>query len=165
MGNNPSSHRHGFTLIELMLVMVLLVIVISLVTPRLEKFFTGRALDSEVRQFVSLTRYGQSRAVSEGVPMVLWVNPKTGTYGLRQETGYTDGDNRAMDYTVSDGLTINVDGGLGKSVLPGKEMGIHFSPEGTPVTATSVKGVSIAEAKRAPVWIRQTTNGLSYEVQ
>jgi type II secretion system protein H len=165
MRSDPSWRNRGFTLIELMLVMVLLIIVISLVTPALQKFFGGRTLDSEVRQFVSLSRYGQSRAVSEGIPMVLWVDPKRGAYGLRQETGYTDGDPRAMDYSLGEGLKINVDGNSGKATLPGATTGIHFSPEGTAVAATSVKGVSIQEGNRPPVWIRRSADGLTYEAQ
>ncbi len=63
----------AFTLIELILVMAMLAIVISVALPSLKGFFRGRNLDSEARRFLSLTRYGQSRAVSEGVPMVLWI--------------------------------------------------------------------------------------------
>ncbi|MCX6930914.1 MAG: prepilin-type N-terminal cleavage/methylation domain-containing protein, partial [Verrucomicrobia bacterium] len=63
----------AFTLIELILVMALLTIVISLTAPSLSKFFRGRTLDSEARRLLALTRSGQSRAVSEGMPMDLWV--------------------------------------------------------------------------------------------
>src|SRR5437667_3469223 len=63
--------RRAFTLIELILVMALLVIVMAVSAPALSNFFRGRTLDSEARCFMSLTRYGQSRAVSEGIPMVL----------------------------------------------------------------------------------------------
>ena len=53
----------GFTLIELILVMAMLLIVLSLTAPSLAVFFRGRALDSEARRFMTLTHYGQSRAV------------------------------------------------------------------------------------------------------
>jgi len=165
MHNNRQSNSRAFTLIELILVMTLLVIVVSLVMPSMIKFFGGRSLDSELRRFVSLTHYGQSRATSEGIPMVLWVDPRAGTYGLKQEPGYTDGDTRAVDYTVGDGLTINVDRGKAKAPAPGKFFGIHFSPDGNFVTATSVAGVSIREADHPPVWIKPTADGLSYEVK
>src|SRR5262249_21799177 len=81
-----SERTRGFTLIELMLVMALLAVVLAVSAPSLSKFFKGRTLDSEARRFVSLTRYGQSRAVSEGVPMMLWIDPKERTYGLQEET-------------------------------------------------------------------------------
>jgi prepilin-type N-terminal cleavage/methylation domain-containing protein len=162
---NRTSSRRGFTLIELILVMALMLIMISLVTPQLEKFFIGRTLDSEVRQFVSLARYGQSRAVSEGIPMFLWVNPKTQTYGLRQETGYTDNDPKAEQFKMGDGLTIDVSNGTAKPPPRGQQAGIHFSPDGNIITSTSVAGVSIQQRNHPAVWIRPAANGLSYEVQ
>jgi prepilin-type N-terminal cleavage/methylation domain-containing protein len=162
--NNPLN-RHGFTLLELVLVMVLLTIVLSLVMPTLTKFFGGRMLDSEVRQFVALTHYGQSRAVSDGVPMVLWVDPRAGTYGLEQETGYNDGDSKAEYYAIDPGLTMSVSAVGSKPPAPGKRSGIHFSPDGNIITATSVGGVSFQEGKLQPVWIKPSHDGLSYEAQ
>src|SRR5436190_5276257 len=53
--------RSGFTLIELIVVMTLLVAVISIALPSLGGFFRGRTLDSEARRLLSLTRQGQSR--------------------------------------------------------------------------------------------------------
>jgi Tfp pilus assembly protein FimT len=161
---NNQLRRKAFTLIELILILVLLTIVISLVIPSLEKFFGGRALDSEVRQFVALTHYGQSRAASEGVPILLWIDPKAGTYGLKQEPGYTDGDTKAEQFTVGEGLTINFKSAA-KTPTAGKSTGIHFSPEGNVITTTSVPAVSIQHGNDAPVWITQSDNGLSYEVR
>src|ERR1051325_11002931 len=93
--DNPSGAR-AFTLIELILVMAMLLIVLAVSFPSLKGFFRGRDLDSEARRFLSLTRYGQSRAVSEGVPMVLWIDAQQKTYGLRAQTGYADTDTNAV---------------------------------------------------------------------
>src|SRR5689334_18148384 len=65
-GHSRSVHwrpKRAFTLIELILVMALLAIVMAVSAPALSNFMRGRTLDSEARRFVSLTRYGQSRAV------------------------------------------------------------------------------------------------------
>jgi prepilin-type N-terminal cleavage/methylation domain-containing protein len=160
------TRRHAFTLIELMLVLVLLTIVISLVVPKLEGFFAGRTLDSEVRQFIALTHYGQSRAVSEGVPTVLWVDLGARSYGLEQETGYNDGtDPKAVSYTLGEGVVIGFPNGGVKAVKRGKLPGIHFSPDGNVVTATSVTGVFLQEGRSPPVWMGLSPNGLTYEVQ
>src|SRR5437016_14129570 len=78
--------KAAFTLIELILVMAMLLIVLAVAAPSLSKFFRGRTLDSEARRFVSLTRYGQSRAVSDGVPSGFWIDPNQGSHGLEQET-------------------------------------------------------------------------------
>src|SRR3954471_10738870 len=79
---SPWSFSSGFTLIELILVMALLSVVLAVSAPALSGFFRGRSIDAEARRLVSLIRYGQSRAVSEGVPVVLWINTRQGTYGL-----------------------------------------------------------------------------------
>ncbi len=179
--NRPHHAARAFTLIELILVMALLVITISLITPTVSKFFDGRAVDSEIGRFVALTHYGQSRAVSEGVPMMLWIDAKRQTYGLKQEPGYSDADPKAVDYAVANGLKIDVAKGMpvaqtansqtgrilnnqaGQTV--GKLPAIHFSPEGTIVRATSVTGISIQENGHQAVWIGPSANRLSYEVQ
>ena len=36
-----------------------------------------------------MTRYAQSRAVSEGVPVELWINPVDRRYGVRIQEGFT----------------------------------------------------------------------------
>src|ERR1039458_8859603 len=70
----------AFTLIELILVMAILIMAVSL-----SHFFRGRTLNSEARQLLALTRNGQSRAVSEGLPMDLWLDVEQGTFGLGAE--------------------------------------------------------------------------------
>src|SRR4051794_30959806 len=52
---SPRSTQHGFTLIELILVMTLLMIVLAVSAPSLGSFFKGRNLDSEARRIYSLT--------------------------------------------------------------------------------------------------------------
>ena len=106
--SNEQDRARAFTLIELILVMALLLIVIGVALPSLKRFFHGRNLDSEARRFLSLTRYGQSRAVSEGVPMVLWIDTRRGAYGLQQQAGYTDGDSNAVRFALAEELRVEV---------------------------------------------------------
>lgn len=169
-------------MIELILVMAILIIAVSLVVPTLEKFFVGRTLDSEVRRFVALAHYGQSRAVSDGVPMMLWIDTRRQAYGLKQEPGYsTDADSKAVEYSVGKGLKMDVmqgtplaptatsqtgrilNGQAGQTT--GKLPTIHFTPEGTFLRATSVMGISFQEGNNAPVWIGPSASRLNYEVQ
>lgn len=106
--SNKRRTRRGFTLIELILVMALLVITMGVVYPALRGFFRGRTLDSEARRLLSLTRYGQSRAVAEGVPMVLWLDAREGAYGLATAPGYADEDRRAVEFTLDEKLELEV---------------------------------------------------------
>ena len=86
---------------ELILVLALLVIVTSLAAPAMSNFIRGRALDSEARRLVALMHAGQSRAVSEGLPMVLWVDEKQGAYGLQAEATGQNGDPKAEDLALA----------------------------------------------------------------
>jgi len=179
IGNNrPGSSPHGlwsgFTLVELMLVMALLVIMLGFVAPSLSRFFRGRNLDSEARRLLSLTRYGQSRAVSEGVPMLLWLDPKLGTYGLKAQTGYTDRDQKAVEYTLAQDLQMEVQ-------MPSRiqtnfwtmapqqsrlnQPTICFLPDGF-ISASSPDRILLRETRENDaVWIGATANHLAYEIQ
>ena len=108
-GAKPRRPAVAFTLIELILVMALLVIVIATVAPSLSHFFHGRNLDAEARRFLSLTRFGQSRAISEGVPMRLWIDVNRHTYGLQGEYGGSTVDNSSRVYPLDPELLISVE--------------------------------------------------------
>src|SRR2546430_3820225 len=104
--NSESRHVPAFTLVELLLVMTLLLLVFGVALPSLKGFFRGRNLDSEARRFLSLARYGQSRAVSEGVPMVLWIDARQKIYGLQAQTGYADTDTNPVQFTLDKDLQV-----------------------------------------------------------
>ncbi len=163
----------AFTLIELILVMALLVIVIAVASPSLSRFMRGRTLDSEARRFVSLTRYGQSRAVSEGVPVVLWINTRQGSYGLRQEAGYTEQDTKAVDFLLGKDLRLEVAGlpaQLGplaqaratRQTDPNTPM-LRFPPDGF-IDETSPQSVVLRDQSGESIWITQSRNRLNYEI-
>jgi Tfp pilus assembly protein FimT len=88
--------------------MALLIIAVSLVTPNLRNSFRGRTLKSEASQMISLIHEGQSRAVSGGVPMVMWFDADKKKYGLEEEPGYVDKDPNAVEFDLNDNLKIEV---------------------------------------------------------
>jgi type II secretion system protein H len=155
----------GFTLVELILVLAVLTMIVALVLPSLKQFFGARTLDSEVLRFVALTRYAQSRAVSEGIPMMLWIDPRNGAYGLQQEPGYTDNDPKAVDYMVGKDVKIDVPAGSQPSRAGSKQYAIYFSPDGAAVAAKSVSGVSLRLANGPTVRIVPSANQLTYEAR
>src|SRR5689334_17133320 len=93
-------HASAFTLIELILVMAILAIAVSFTAPALANFFRGRTLDYEARRLLALTRQGQSRAVSEGLPMELWFDVSKSAYGLEAEPSYEAVDPKALNFTL-----------------------------------------------------------------
>jgi Tfp pilus assembly protein FimT len=166
----------AFTLIELVIVMALLLIVISVTFPSLKNFFKGRTLDSEARRFLSLTRYGQSRAVSEGVPMTLWIDVRERTYGLQAQSGYIPNDNKAIEYDLDENLQMEVSAPPATALLSlhtgtaqsvGNLPAIRFTPDGF-IAETSPESIQIREGQdrqNPAIWISQNGNRLNYEIQ
>lgn len=188
-GNNPvrsakAFRDGGFTLIELILVMALLLIVLAVAAPSLAPFFKGRGLDSEARRFVALARYGQSRAVSEGLPVVLWIEPQQGRYGLKQETGEAEADPKAAEFQLGDGLSIEaadwpvLSAQLAASAqtLASRQTAdrnrpsLRFQPDGfiselSPWSVVIRQGAAGASPNAADaIWITQSRNRLLYEI-
>src|SRR5438477_12999447 len=98
----------AFTLIELILVMTVLTIAVAIAAPALANFFRGRTLDSEARRLLALTRHGQSRAVSEGLPMELWIDSAQGAFGLEAEPGFEASDPNAQEFTMAQDMRLEV---------------------------------------------------------
>jgi hypothetical protein len=175
----------AFTLIELILVMSLMVMLLALLAPSLGNFFRGRTLDSEARRFMSLARYGRSRAISEGIPMVLWLDPDRRAYGLTEEFSYLDRDEKAIRYQLEEDVQLEVDRasvglvstrrvpvipstlGLGPNALA-----IRFEPDGfvSEESPTSLRFRQRARdgqltADQKWVWITQDQQRITYELQ
>jgi prepilin-type N-terminal cleavage/methylation domain-containing protein len=177
--------RRGFTLIELILVMALLTVVISLTAPRLSRFFHGRTLDSEARRLLALTRSGQSRAVSEGMPMDLWVDTEEGTFGLEAEPSYETSDPKAVEFSLDGGLQLEVVNkttvapaitsmnrsqrastasvprvNLVHATLPT----IRFLPDGS-IGEASPQMLHLTSGDGGSLWLAQARDGVSYEIR
>ncbi len=175
----------AFTLLELILVMAILTMAISLTAPTLARFFRGRALDSEARRLLALTRNGQSRAVSEGLPMDLWIDADQGRIGLEAEPSYDNHDPRKVDLQIESGLQIRVEAGavstaatnsaaagqvtsvasIPKKLLvqPGLPT-IRFMPDGS-IADSSPQCICLAGRDGFALWLKQTRNRLTYEIK
>jgi len=181
--------RPGFTLIELILVMTILTIAVSVTAPALANFFRGRSLDSEARRLLALTRQGQSRAVSEGVPVELWIDSQNGKYGLETEPSFEPQDDKAVELTLGSDIQLEavdtgpdrsaLNSGLGASRLTpggsGLTLGntvksrhpdlprIRFLPDGT-IAETSPQKLCLTGRDGFSIWLIQSRNGLGYEL-
>ena len=157
--------NRAFTLIELILVLALLVVITSLAAPAMSNFIRGRALDSEARRLFALMHAGQSRAVSEGMPMVLWVDEKQGAYGLQAETTGQNGDPKAENLTVDSTLQIAVlNTGSGAPTTFNNLPAIRFLPDGT-VDENSPQTLQLTDAAGVSLWLIETRNHTGYEIR
>jgi prepilin-type N-terminal cleavage/methylation domain-containing protein len=178
----------GFTLIELILVMAILTIMVSITAPTLGHFFSGRALDSEARRLLSLTRSAQSRAASEGMPMDLWISPGQRTYGLELEAtsknGGDDVDSKGRKFDLDRDVKIEVsDLKATKAVSTRTVMTppsttsvipvvlkhanlptIRFLPDGF-VGETSPQSLQLTDREGASLWLTLSRTRSSYEIR
>jgi prepilin-type N-terminal cleavage/methylation domain-containing protein len=173
----------AFTLIELMLVMAILTIAVSITAPALSHFFRGRSLDSQARMLLALTRHGQSRAVSEGLPMELWFDAPNSKIGLEAEPSYDPVDPKEMEFTLENNVQITI---LSVAAKAGPTSGVTASP----TTSTSAKVLSrhsglprirfmpdgsldedspmvlqLTSNEGDSMWITQSKSRLNYEVR
>ena len=154
----------AFTLIELILILALLVIITSLALPPMAKFIRGRALDSEARRFLSLAHAAQNRAVSEGMPMMLWVDAKQGSYGLSAETTGQDGDPKGENLPVDSTLTIGVLNIGAAAAVTFKDLpAIRFLPDGS-IDENSPQTVQLNDSDGFSRWLTETGNRTGYEI-
>jgi type II secretion system protein H len=171
----PRDNRAAFTLIELILVMTIIIMAVAVIFPSMEGFARGRNLDNEARQFLSLTRYGQSRAISEGIPVELWINPRQETYGLQALASYSESQTNPMVFAVDKTVQIAVSAPptvLTRSNYWTQASGhagvltrIRFQPDGF-ISDTSPENIFFREQGGAgEIWIAETPTHLRYEIQ
>lgn len=172
--NLRRSGWRAFTLIELIFVMVILAIGAALVAPHMGSFFRGRVANSEARRMLALVHLAQSRAVAEGVPVLLWIDVKASTYGLRVQSSYDAEDTKASTFTADPLLTL--DTGTAAEAPPTSEQDdeklgltdglpvIRFTPDGF-YDESSVRKVVFRLGPDDALELGQTANRLSYEIR
>jgi len=156
--------QRGFTLIELILVLTLLAVAASLIAPRLSNFLKGRALDSEARRLLSLTRAAQSRAVSEGMPMLLWINAAKESYGLEREDANGKSDAKALEFSVDGRVQIEVVNSSSAGTMLRQVPSIRFLPDGS-IDENSPQALRLNDSTGATLWLIQTRNRMGYEIR
>jgi prepilin-type N-terminal cleavage/methylation domain-containing protein len=162
----PSSRRRcAFTLIELILVMTLLVVAVSMIAPKLSGFIRGRALDSEANRLLALAHAGQSRAVSEGMPMVLWFDQPNGTYGLEEETAPAGGDaqREMMEMAATVQLTVVNLAGSAPTTFR-KLPALRFLADGT-IDEDSPHTLQLVDSAGFSLWLVEMQNRTGYEIR
>lgn len=154
--------RQGMTLIELIVLLALLAAVMTFSAPALSRFIGGRQIQEEARRVLALTRYGRSEAVSRCVPMELWIDAATGTYGVSPQAGYAfQDDKEPVEFTLQEGLRFDVESDTlnadGRAV-------ILFQTDGT-IDAQSLASLRITDDEDEVIEIAQVDYGLGYEIQ
>ncbi len=178
-GRAAKGRSSGFTLLELMVVLALLTVTVGLAIPRLASFFRGRALDSEARRVLAFTRYAQERATSEGIPMRVWFDSKSGAYGVRRDPSYQETDESGeQDVTMDPAIRLEV----AESQQPSQATrritqsntarksdkydglpAIEFLPDGA-IGSGSPERVVLRDSEDHVIVLSRSENRLSYEL-
>jgi prepilin-type N-terminal cleavage/methylation domain-containing protein len=110
-GRRESMGLHGFTLVELILVMAIIAIIVGMAVPTLHGFAEGRRTSASADQLVALTKYARSQAITNGKIYRLYVQAGTpGKYwiGVQQDDG-TYGrteDSYGSDFATPVGVSL-----------------------------------------------------------
>jgi type II secretory pathway pseudopilin PulG len=170
----------------MILVMALLVVAVSMISPRLSGFIRGRALESEARRLLAVTHAARSRAISESLPVLVWLDASTGRYGIELENRGQNGDPQSQEFTVDEHLRIAFEqaqrligqtptGTRAPTLIPGfsntqrpvgarTEPSIRLHPDGT-IDEDSPNAIRIEDADGAVLWLVEGSDRRHYEIR
>jgi Tfp pilus assembly protein FimT len=147
----------------MILVMVLLVVAVSLVAPKMAGFTRGRALDSEARRLFALMHAAEDRAISEGMPMMLWLDEKNNQYGLSEETPVPTGDPKAESFPADENVQLAVLNAGGSSTTFKNLPAIRFLADGS-VDENSPQTVQLKGSGGDSLWLLESADRRGYEI-
>lgn len=151
------SNLRAFTLVELILVMALLAIVMALAAPSLSRSVRERDLQQEAARFVALTEFGRDEAVSQGVPMVVWIDTDQQRFGVGPKTGFEADSKSSREFALPSAVSIDSPTGAREDNV------IEFAPDGTP-EPDSIESLRFVDRFESSVLISRTTDGWGYEI-
>lgn len=114
------SEARGFTLMELLVVLVIAGLAVSLVGPGFQRMLPGVGLEAEARSLAAMLRHARSQAILSGMPVGISKDDETG--GLR--LSYL-----AAPYIPHGGLDVSLEGGPAGDSSDGSAQ-ILFYPRG-----------------------------------
>jgi len=136
--NRPqSAAAMGFTLLELILVMLILSTILAMAAPSLRGFFGSRQAQDTAARILALTQFARSQAISEGVVYRLNFDTKDRVYWL---TAWKSGAFEELETEFGQIFTLPKDMAMElEDVDQDKdEVYVEFTPQGT-VTAATIR--------------------------
>ena len=160
MRKNKAPRAQAFTLVELIIVMALLATLMAIAAPSLSRSMRGRNLDQEAKRFVALTEYARAEAVSQGVPINVWIDTEAGSYGVEAKTGFPAAAMKKKEFKLNSDVHFDF---KDTPAVEGLAQAIELSPEGIPDTS-SMESVKFADRTDSVVTVSKMKNGWGYEV-
>lgn len=123
-----AAQPRGFTLLELVMVMLLMCVAMAIVAPSFTGFSKSARINDTVAQLVTLAHWARSQAISDGRVYRLSIDPQDGTYRLTaqsQDEFVELGSGFGRLFTLPEGVRISVDNAGKKEINS-----IDFYPNG-----------------------------------
>ena len=159
--SNSTRFLSGFTLVELVIVMTLLAVVAALSVPAMSRSIRARNLRDEATRFLAATEYGRDEAVSQGVPMTVWIDPAKQQFGVEPKAGFVGAEARSREFTVNPDIHFQIDKVAGSD---GQVPVVEFAPDGVP-GMTTMETVRLVDRFASTITLVRTTDGWGYEIQ
>ncbi|MFB3894064.1 MAG: GspH/FimT family pseudopilin [Phycisphaerae bacterium] len=141
----------GFTLIELVLVLIVVGVVLALCAPRMKGFFTSRQAADAATSLVALTKCARSHAIAQGLPCRLNVDAKSGQYWLTiQQAGQfvSPAGDMGQRYQVPDGAAVSL-----------RIDSAYYTPTPTPGVGPALTAAPARGAAPEPAYIQFYPSG------
>lgn len=116
-----SSGSRGFTLMELLVVLVIASLAISMVGPAFQRILPGITLEAESRKLAGLLRHARSQAILSGAPVAISQDAESG--GLRLSY-------REQAYALPEHISLELEPGPGVADPAFGAAQIFFYPRG-----------------------------------
>lgn len=150
----PTAQFRAFTLLELVLVLAIIASALAMVAATVSGFARGQRADNAARQFVALTRWARSQAVTDGVSYQLKVDTSAGQWQLSVQAPASDSFIESPSpfgrvFSVPEGVEIQAE----LPITDGQQT-ITFDPTGRCDTGTlhfTGYGSDVTVACSAPV--------------
>jgi len=134
-GHSPDRARGGFTLFELVAVLVLIATLLGLAAPSLRGFGRGRADADAAAGVLAMTRMARNLAATMGTVSRLNIDDETGTYWVTvQKAGVFEEllTDQGRHFRLADGMTCRLELADGAEWQPY----VQFMPDGRTEQAT-----------------------------
>ena len=160
----PISERtragHGFTLVELIVVMALLAVVTAFAAPSLSRSLRYRHLNEEAVRFVALTEYARDEAISQGLPMVVWIDPAARHIGAQPKAEFVGAQSRDREFALNPDIHIELEQAI---TVRGLVYAAEFAPDGAPAFSNAAV-IRLIDRFGSVITITQTSDGWGYEI-
>ena len=141
--------------------MALLAMMLAFAAPSLSRSIRDRHLKQEATRFVAATEYARDEAVSQGVPMIVWIDAQARRFGVQPKSAYGGDLTRDREFQLGSEIRVEVE----KTSLTGGDVTtvMEFAPDGTPEPA-STESVRLVDRFDAVVTIARTNDRWGYEI-